>query len=59
MADKDQLIEIFEDTKRWYEEEPKMTEAVKQSVMQTKVYMEEDRPALWEIPESQSTISLP
>lgn len=48
MANKEQLIEIFEDTKRWYEEEPKLAEAVKQSVAQTKVYMEEDAPALWE-----------
>lgn len=48
MADKEQLIEIFEDTKRWYEEEPKLAEAVKQTVAQTKVYMEEDGPALWE-----------
>lgn len=48
MANKEQLIEIFEDTKRWYEEESKLAEAVRQSVMQTKVYMEEDAPALWE-----------
>lgn len=48
MADREQLIEIFEDTKRWYEEEPKLAEAVKQTAAQTKVYMEEDGPALWE-----------
>ncbi len=48
MANKEQLIEIFKDTNRWYEEEPKLAEAVRRSVMQTKVYMEEDAPALWE-----------
>lgn len=48
MANKEQLIEIFEDTKRWYEEDLKLAEAVKRSIAQTKVYMEDDAPALWE-----------
>ena len=43
--DKDFLIEVFNDTERWIDEEPVLTEAVLKSIEGTKVYLSAEYPA--------------
>lgn len=51
MNRKEQLIEIFEDTRKWCQQENTLIQAVEQSVQGTKLYKEEEYP---EIPEMET-----
>ncbi len=46
MADREQLIEVFHDTEIWWETSRKLSDSVKRSVSQTKLYREDEYPAL-------------
>lgn len=46
MDRKAQLIEVFHDTEKWYQEDKRLVEAVGQSIAGTKVYGDDEYPLL-------------
>lgn len=46
MSNRDQLIEVFQDTEKWYKENKKLAEAVQRAQKDTKVYSEDACPKL-------------
>ena len=46
MSNREQLIEIFQDTEKWCKEDEKLAEAVRRAQRDTKVYGEDARPKL-------------
>ena len=41
---REQLIEVFEDTQKWYQIDESLKEAIKNSISNTKIYVENDYP---------------
>lgn len=55
MASREQLIEVFEDTVRWYQENAKLAESVQKSITGTKLYGPSDNPPVPPAPDGAQT----
>ena len=55
MATREQLIEIFKDTERWYHRDAKLAEAVRKSIAGTKLYGPSDNPPVPPAPDGVRT----
>lgn len=55
MASREELIEVFEDTIKWYYSNPKLSESVADSIKGTKLYMENDNPSIPETKKYEQT----
>ena len=58
MANREDLVKVFEDTKEWYETDGELKQAVKDAIRGTKIYMEEDMPSIPVAPEKRGKVTV-